>query len=101
MEPLNLLDCIAHGVTPAEFLATFKGVDDAVNHLVDFYVGNGGDATCDEVEIARISAKNYLITVSAASTLGKLGGMSTSKRKAAAARRNGRKGGRPRKQQSE
>lgn len=38
---------------------------------------------------------DYESTRAAASALGKLGGSSTSKRKAAASRRNGKRGGRP------
>lgn len=35
----NLLDCIAHGTTHEEFLASFKGdVYAAARHLRDFYV---------------------------------------------------------------
>jgi hypothetical protein len=44
----NLLDCIAHGTTHEEFLATFDGdVYEAARHLRDFYVNALEEAGAD------------------------------------------------------
>lgn len=65
MSDLNLLDCIAHGTTPAEFIRTFKSVNDAVDHLVDFYVENGGDASDEEIETAKTEAHEEFKVIAA------------------------------------
>ena len=93
MSDLNLLDCITHGTTPAEFIRTFKSVNDAVDHLANIYVENGGDASEDEIEEAITEAHKDLGVIYAMSILGS----KKSKRKATSSRRNGRLGGRPRK----
>lgn len=91
MNNLDLLDCIVHGTTPAAFLRTFKSVDDAVEHLANFYVENGGDSSEEEIEEAKTDAHRQLSIIYAMSLLGK----KKSPRKSKASANNGRLGGRP------
>jgi hypothetical protein len=63
---------------------------------LDRYAADYADKSDAEIKV--IAANHYNTIHAAAAALGQKGGKSTSESKAAAARANGRKGGRPRKQ---
>lgn len=58
----NLLDCIAHGTTHEDFLATFDGdVYAAARHLRDFYENQEGvDADKKELDLLQRNTANRL-----------------------------------------
>ena len=76
--------------TPGAIVMTnefaYRNTSDPQDIADDIYTCNYGDEAM------------AMLTADAASVLGRLGGSSTSKRKTAASRRNGKHGGRPRKQ---
>jgi len=67
-EKLDLLDCIAHGVSHETFLAGFGGnVDAAAQHLAEFYLAELRESivevevpTNDEIRVAVEDAKRQL-----------------------------------------